>query len=72
MGYQQDGYSLFAVEVFYGIHYVARCRRVEITRRFVCQKDSRVVDKGPGYGHTLLLTAGKLARVVLFTALETQ
>ncbi len=33
---------------------------VEVTRRLVGEEDIRLIDKGPGDGHTLLLAAGKL------------
>src|SRR5690606_26512947 len=39
--------------------------------RLVCKQDMRVVDERPGDGHPLLLTAGKLRRLVRLAFGET-
>ena len=44
-----------------------RCRRVECTCRLVAQQDFRVGRKCSCNRHTLLLTAGQLARIVIRT-----
>jgi hypothetical protein len=45
---------------------LAAGRSIQIPRRFVRQKDQRIVRQSPGHGHTLLLTSRELSRQVTF------
>ena len=41
------------------------CLRVEIAGRFIGEEDGRIVDKCPGYGDSLLLSAGEFGWLVV-------
>src|SRR6185437_2194069 len=64
VGNHDDGRSLL-VEVGKQGHHFVTVRRVEVTCRFIRQDELGVIDHGAGYGYTLLLTTGKLLRVVV-------
>jgi len=64
VGNHYDGRSLF-VEIREQGHYLVTVRGVQVTCWFIRQDEFGVVYHGAGYGYTLLLTAGKLLRVVI-------
>ncbi len=49
-----------SVDVSHHAHDLAGTGRIQVSGRFVPEYDLGVVDKGPGDGYSLLLTAGKL------------
>jgi hypothetical protein len=55
---QHYGHALMAIESDKDVHDLMRSLCVEVSRRFVCQKQTRKVDQGARYGDPLLLAAG--------------
>ena len=47
------------------------CRKIEITGRFVCKNQRRIVNQRARDGHALLLAAGKLGREVIGAITQT-
>ena len=65
VGDDDDGDAHFAVDLPQKIENRGRRRRVERTGCFVAENDFRIGRQRAGDGHALLLTAGKLAGVVV-------
>ena len=64
VGNHDDGRALF-VQIGKQGHDLVTIAGVKVTRRFIREDELGVVDYGTGYGDTLLLTTGKLLRVVV-------
>src|SRR6185369_7277093 len=54
-----------AMQLAEQFHHRFAVRGVEVTRRLVGEEDERIAGDGTRDGHTLLLTAGELCRIVL-------
>ena len=63
MSYEDDGDS-FCVEFFEHLHHFDTGFGVEVSGGFIGEDHRRTVDQCSGNGYALLLTAGKLGRVV--------
>src|SRR6185436_15695768 len=64
---QHERDAAFAIKTLKDLHHFNRGARIEVTGRLVSENQSRIVDQCPRDCHALLLTAGKLIRVILFT-----
>jgi len=65
MGHQDERRTVRAIECNEQIEQVDAVGGVQIAGRFVGQQDLRLVGKRSSDGYPLLLTAGKLRRVVV-------
>ena len=65
VGDQDEGLPVLAVELAEQLHDVGGVGAVEVSRGLVAPDDLGLVHQGPRDGHTLLLAAGELRRVVL-------
>ena len=68
--YKNDRNPVFLVELPKQIHQFPAGVRVDVPRRLVGQQDRRLIGQGAGDGHALLLTPGKLRRMVIQTRFQ--
>jgi hypothetical protein len=66
MGHEDNGDTLLLVEPLEHAQDLLAGARVEVTRGLVGEEDQRTVDERAGNGHTLLLPAGQLGRLVVY------
>ena len=62
--------SRITVQPHKKFHDFHACLGIKIASGFVCKYDGRIVHERPGYGNPLLLTSGKLVRVVIFPSFQ--
>src|SRR5262249_61246203 len=67
----QDDRSAGVMQVAEQVEDVGRRRRIEVSRGLVGEEQRGFGYERPGNGHSLLLPAGKLARLVLGAVTET-
>jgi hypothetical protein len=65
MGYEDDSDPLFLVQLSKYAQHLLAGRGVQVARRLIGEEKVWAVDQGPGYGHSLLLSAGKLRGLLL-------
>ena len=53
------------IQLFQEIHHFITIRRIQISRRFIGKDNAGVGNNGTRYSHTLLLSTGKLLRIML-------
>lgn len=70
VGDHDDRLVEFLVKLFEHIQHDLRVLCIEVSRRLVREDYGRSIDHRPGQSHTLLLTAGKLQRLVMHLVLE--
>src|SRR5438105_13893740 len=66
----QDDCLSFIIQLLKDAHDFFRGSRVEVPGRFVGEKNRRIGDQRPGDGDALLLSAGKLRRIVILATAE--
>ena len=71
MGYEDEGNAdLLLDPLQLVLHFFAKLQ-IQGRQRLVQKQHLRLVDQGPGDGHTLLLSAGQQSGVFIFIALQT-
>ena len=53
------------IQFFQEAHHFITIRRIQISRRFISEDNTWIGNNGTRYGHTLLLSTGKLLRIML-------
>src|SRR5512141_1815982 len=71
MGHQDHRYAGLLVQFHKELHDLNACLGIEISGGFVSKNDRCIVHERPGNSDPLLLTSGKLVRIMVFPTLET-
>ena len=69
MGDHDNGFA-HGIQLFKNIHNLITGLGIQVTGRFVCHHDGRVVDQRPGDGHPLPLPAGQFVGLMVQTVLQ--
>src|SRR5207253_11420774 len=70
MGDDKGSKPVLAMKSLHQAEHHFRCPVVQVTRWLICHQDFRSRYQRPGQGHPLLLTAGKLSRAMMTSALQ--
>ena len=65
MGHQQNRPMILLIQFMQKRHHLFTGFFIQVSRRFIAKQHLGIVDERPGNGNPLLLSAGKLSRIML-------